>query len=438
MVRNFSRMKKIHFIAGAMVAQLFAPCQGWASALPRLIEDVFISHPSVRAQQALGRSSQEAAKAARWQYYPTPSVSIEGAKAARTDLSYAGDDHVTILRLQQPLWTGGRLTAGVDKAEAGILASQASLENTRLELTLRVVQAYSDWLGSHHKINAYEKSLQAHTRLRQKIVRRIEEGISPQVDLTLVVGRTEQTDAELSVAKAQQAAALTQLSQLVGHPVQAADLSQAISSPVRLGESQQVLLERAQAGNPGVARLLATVRIQEAEIAERKADMSPEVYLRAERQYGNFSYAGRPPENRIFLGVSTRFGAGLSSISQVGGAQARYDAALADVESTRVSLGAQVMADYMLAESGQRRLLLLDASLRSAEAISQAWDRQFLAGHKSWLDVMNAVRELAQVEIQIADVKAAQLLLTWRLAIYARGVDAVIAQDQEKVSEKAQ
>jgi hypothetical protein len=39
--------------------------------------------------------------------------------------------------------------------------------------------------------------------------------------------------------------------------------------------------------------------------------------------------------------------------------------------------------------------------------------------------VMNAARELAQTELQWADLKATQVVVTWRLAAYTRGIDAV-------------
>ena len=407
--------------------------QDQANSLPGLIESVLQTHPSIRAQKAAGRGSEEAVKAAHWQYFPTPSISMEATHAERKDISYRGDARVTTARLNQPLWTGGRLSAGVDKANAGVLASQASLEATRWDLTLKIVQTYADLLSAHYKIIANSKSLDAHNELREKIERRIAQGVSPRVDLTLVMGRTEQVNADLSIAKSQQEAAVARLAQLVGRPLQAQELTQGRNSAIAIDQNLQLLLERAQAGNPNVARLAAAARVAEAEISERKADMKPEVYVRAERQMGNFSYTGMPAVNRVFLGMSTRFGAGLSTLSQVGGAQARYESALEDIEGARMALAEQVSSDYLLAASGQSRLVLLESSLSSAQAISQAWDRQFLAGQKSWLDVMNAVRELAGVELQIADVKASTVLLTWRLALYTQGVDALITQGRAQI-----
>ena len=436
MVSVNQKLMDIKFVVVVVLGlsvQTLSHSQELGNSLPGLIEVVLQTHPSIRSQKAAGRGSEEAVKAARWQYFPTPSLSMETTHAARADISYRGDARVTTARLNQPLWTGGRLSAGVDKADAGVLASQASLEATRWDLTLKIVQTYADLLGAHYKIIAHSKSLQAHNELREKIDRRIAQGVSPRVDLTLVVGRTEQVDADLSIAKSQQEAAVARLSQLVGRPLQAQELLQGHNSAMPIDLSLLLLLERAQAGNPYVARLVATARVAEAEIAERKADMKPEVYLRAERQMGNFYYLGVPAVNRVFLGMSTRFGAGLSTLSQVGGAQARYESALEDVEGARMTLEEQVSSDYMLAASSQSRQVLLESSLNSAQSISLAWDRQFLTGQKSWLDVMNSVRELAQIELQSADVKASTLLLTWRLALYTQGVDALITQGKAQL-----
>ena len=396
-----------------------------ASSLPTLIGTVLAVHPSLRAQRALGASSQEAINTAQWQFYPTLSVNMEQAHTSAQDMSYrAGNNRVTTVRLQQPIWTGGRLTSSLNRAQAGVLAADASLAVARQDLALRVVQTYADWYGGYIKTAAYEKSLQAHLRLRQQILQRIAHGVSAASDLTLVAGRIEQTQAELTTSQAQQQAALSRLSQLSGTPVDGATLASNLSRPLVLPEASQRMVEQAQSDSPTVARLIANVQIQEAEMATRKAALSPEVYVRAERQYGNFSMGNTPPQNRVFLGMSSGFGAGLSALSEVNGAQARLEAAHADVEVARVGLAEQIWSDALLVTAGNARMVALAASLRSAQAISQGWGRQFLAGQKSWLDVMNAARELAQGEVQMADIKASQLLLTWRLALVVRGVDA--------------
>jgi adhesin transport system outer membrane protein len=413
-------------LCGAM--GLAAPW-GYAQSLPELLDSVLRTHPSLRAQQALGESARQAVESAEWQFYPTPSIGFEQVDSGQTDPNYPsyGDKTVTTLRLQQPLWTGGRLTAGLHKAQAGLAVSQATLDGVRQDLAVRVVQVYADWLGAYFKIQAFEKSLKAHQPLQQQIERRIAGGASPRSDLTLLLGRVQQTEADLSAAQAQSQSALGRLSQMLGSPLQPQRLAQSIRAPIGLGSNAQDLLQHAQAHSPGVLKLVAQVRVAQEEVTERQADLKPEVYLRLESQYGSYNYPGSPTQNRLFVGASSHFGAGLSSMTQVRGAQARYDAALADVDSARVSLGEQVQADYAQAEAGQVRLSALEASLESSDNITRAWNRQFIAGRKTWLDVMNAMREQAQLEAQIADAKSSQLLLSWRLAITGRGLDKALA-----------
>lgn len=412
-----------------MLSFCLQPLQAQAQSLPNLVNEALESHPSIRAQRSLERASENGVDAARWQYFPKPSISSEQVGTSARDASYGnGGSRVTTLRLEQPIWTGGRLKAGVEKAEADVAVSKSSLEAVREDLALKVVQLYADWYGAYLKSIAYRKSLDVHLRLQDQIVRRIGQGISAASDLTLVGGREQQTEAELAFAEAQQATALARLAQLLGRSVSNGELLGEFSEPVALAVPVGVLIEQAKATNPDVVRLLAQARIHEAEIAERRADRLPEVYLRVERQYGSFVSQHADPQNRVFVGIATKFGAGLSTLSNERAAQDRYEAALASVESAKVGLGEQIASDYRQVESGQKRIALLLQSMASSETLWEAWGRQFLAGRKTWLDVMNAARELAQVEVQIAEAKASLLLFIWRVRVVARGVETTLLE----------
>ncbi len=412
------------------VAVLFAgSLPAHAQRLEQLIHSALASHPSAQGQRALVESAEAGVDSARWQFYPTPSVSIETAQASATDRLYQGENRVSTARLQQPLWTGGRLTAGMDKAAAGLVVSQASLEEVRLQLGLRVVQAYGDWLSAYLKTLANEKSLATHLRLREQVKRRLSEGASAESDLTLAVTRLESISADVTAARAQAEVALARLGQLLGSPVDGAVLAQAVAAPRELANAGrtgvQALLEMALGIHPTVAKAQAQARVQEAVVGERRADLSPELYARIERQYGNYNFPNGEPQNRLFIGLASRFGAGLSTLSNIEAARTQHAAALTEIEVQSRTVSEQVLSDYALAVSTVSRLASIQASLKAAADVSTSYDRQFLAGRKSWLDVMNAARELAQTETQLADLQSTQVVVTWRLAAYTRGIDAV-------------
>ena len=403
----------------------FAPVWAPAQTLEYLIQAALATHPSTQSQLALVASAVAGLESARWQFFPTPSLLIENATASATDPLYQGDKQVATLRLQQPLYTGGRLSAGADKAQASLNQSKATQDDTRQQLALRVVQAYGDWLGAHLKTQANEKSEQTHIRLRDQVQRRINEGVSADSDLVLALGRLDAIRADVTAARTQRDMALARLGQLLGRPVAQSELAPALAAPRDVAQDVQALLVQAQDISPSVRRAQAQAQVQAAIMAERRADLSPDVYVRLERQHGNFNLSNATPESRLFLGMSTRLGAGLSTQSNVAAANSQWEAALADVQVQLLAVGEQLLADHALAQSANVRLLAVQASLRSAQGVADSYDRQFLAGRKSWLDVMNAARELAQTETLIADLRSTQVVVSWRLHFYTHGTEAV-------------
>jgi len=404
---------------------LLLPSISAADVLQSLISTVLQEHPSIQAQQAQEREAKASLDSATWQYYPTPSFSIENAQTRASDAAYQGNGTVSTFRLQQPLWTGGRLTAGVKKAEIGMSVSQASLEEVRQQLALRVVQSYGDWLSAHLKVLAYDQSMVSHLRLRDQVKRRIEQGASSESDLIQAVSRLQSVAADLSVGRAQKDIALARIGQLLGRRVDDAALRLSLASPRPITPDPQKLLDLALNINPSLNKARARVLLQETAITERRANLSPEVFLRAERQYGNHATANTNPETRLFVGLSSRFGAGLSNLSDIEGARAQHQAALADVDVQSRAVSEQILTDHVLATSMDSRLEALNASLEAAGQVSESYDRQYLAGRKTWLDVMNAARELTQTQVQLADIKAAQIVASWRLAIHTQGLAAV-------------
>ena len=81
----------------------------------------------------------------------------------------------------------------------------------------------------------------------------------------------------------------------------------------------------------------------------------------------------------------------------------------------------QVQTDWQQWRSVRARLPELERSLQAARRTAEAWDRQFLAGRKSWMEVMNTARELLQAELELADAQATLVQTTWRLAILTQG-----------------
>lgn len=408
-----------------LLASLLFTAHASAGDLRTLIADALRTHPSARAQQALAGAAQAGVEGARWQFWPTPYVNVESA--AGGSAAYPGDRSVATVGIRQPLWTGGRLEAGLERAQANAQAASAAQEQTRLQLALRVTQSYGEWRAAHLKLQAYEKGVQIHEELLARVVRRVEQGHSALSDQVLAEGRLASLQADLANARVQERIALTRLSQLLGRPVDAAALRDAQASRQAPQAPLPVLVEHAIAVSPALAQQRALAEAERATVSERRAELRPELQLRLERQQGSFSTPNAGGNNVAVIALSSRFGAGLSSLAGVDEAQARHAAALAEAEVQSREVTEQVMADHALLVQSQARRDALRAAIDRSQLVRESWDRQFQVGRKTWQDLMSSAREQVQVEAQWADLEAAQLVASWRLALMTQGVAAALA-----------
>jgi adhesin transport system outer membrane protein len=390
-------------------------------ALPPLMAEALARHPQVRMQQALASAAGIDVDSARWQYFPTPSLSVERANTANDPALVNRDDPVTILRLSQPIWTGGKLGANVTRATEVRLSKEAAVQEARQQLSLRVLQAYTDWQLAQLRGKAFEESLRAQTKLLEQVERRLGAGAATEADVLLSKSRIESTQADLYGIESQKSSALARLSELLARPVTSTELSAAPSPALPLEGDDASWMGKAQSNSPAIQRLQAQALATEAEVTSARADMYPQLSLRFERQNGSFTYLNYGTVDRVYLSVTSQVSAGLSTFTQQQSAQMRLAAAQTEVETERQNLSEQVRNDLTLYRNLSVRIPSLSSSLRSTRLIQEAWERQFLAGRKSWLEVMNAVREIQQAESQLIEAQTNQMQLSWRLTILADG-----------------
>jgi adhesin transport system outer membrane protein len=381
-------------------------------------------NPSILAQQQMVRSAEAVTDSAKWQYYPTPSFSIQQVKASDSDPSYQGDELVYSFAIQQPLWTGGKLTAGHEKVVFEHKSAMAGLSEARQEIQLRTVQAYSDWLTAFLKTKASERNIVTHEKLYERINRRFKQGASAESDLTLALSRLQQAQADTYSANIQQEVALAQLGQLVGLTLTSESLK--ITEPKEIPVTAQSALDVALAEHPSIQKLDHLSKARFADIAVENASMYPDVFVRVEKQQGNFQFAGIESDARIFIGVQSKLGAGLSTLSDVQSAKFKHQSSLADIEKAKRNISEQILKEWANAHNLKRRLDVLKNALLSAERIQQAYDRQFVSGKKSWLDVMNAARELSQTENQLAETQGGLTSSSWKLSLYTNNYPFVL------------
>lgn len=406
--------------------------QGENNGLPQLIEKAISQHPTVAAAEASIASAQGEVDTANWQYYPTVSMSLEGAYHEQNDSQYNGDDLVAQLNLKQPLWNWGALDAGVDIAEVRLAMANTQLREQQWKLAENVIESYGKWVSAYLGMRAWQQGLEDHEALLQQVEKRVRQGVSARIDLALAEGRVASTEAEYIASKDALYMALQELSQLTAAELFNGDLVNTISEPI-VGVTQDSVIS-ALTHSPKVILAEAEVRLAQHQLQQKAAQIKPEIYLRAEHRINDFTTADTTPRSRVFVGVSGSTGAGLSWQSEQQTAEATLRAKQASLTASQLSVEQQIDSLITNVESLHRRLESLNNAMTTTSAVADSYSRQFLAGRKSWQEVMNSAREEVQMQVQIADLEAAYLVASWRLALFVEGLAGVVMSDDPSLT----
>ena len=405
-----------------------------ADSLKNMIQKSLQTHPSVGSQALRVKSSELDIKTAKWQFYPTLGLEFSTQDKSNNvgDRSFSdsfrdfGNARTTIVSLEQPLWTGGRLKGGLDRATANLQETQEGLGQLQRELALNIVQAYGNWLAADLRVKSWQETLETHISLKKTVNRRLEEGLASNSDQLLADSRLTSVRAELTAAQAEVHVALSSLSQLVGDDIENEDLSIELVLPV-LEEDLITMIGLAMELSPDVQRSLAQVELARADVSIQKSQSLPTLFLRMEYEFGKTGVERDSfSDSAAFIGVRTALGAGLSAFSGIDSSHAAYQASLAAVDVQRLAIKEQVQGDYYLVSSFAARLDALKQSEGMTEAVFESYNRQFLSGRKTWFDLLNSARDLAQSKVQLADAESAYLVVTWRLAIFTQALDSLL------------
>lgn len=376
--------------------------------IDQLIALAIRNHPEIAAKRAERAAAQSEIAAARMQYWPTPSIQALQDKGGTT----------TVLTVQQPLWAGGGLDANLAAARSRESAAGWSVAEAQNDLALRVTAAWSAWKQARGRADALREGVALLDVYTESVNRRIQGGVSAEVDRELVESRRAQFGGDLAQARANERAALLRLAQLTGQVLRAEDL---VSAPDEVDDlpALDVLIEQAQERSPTLKRIEAEIEAAGHETDRKRAARWPTLNLRAQHQRGEAQLGVNVNDSRLLLALDYAPGAGLSAGANIEAAEARWQGLRASLDAARRALIDQVTTEYEEYRSSLNRKRDAERAIKASAEVLASYDRLFVAGKRGWLDVINAARELIQARMPLADIEAARIASRTRLHLYA-------------------
>jgi len=375
----------------------------WSDAgeLSAMMELAARTYPTVLSARASERAANAGLKGARWQRFPSVSVEALGAATGSSKTDYS-------LTVEGPLWTGGRISGTIKLSRAQVSAAKSGVEEAQLDVSLRVVAAYFDFQRLLQRETILEEGLAEHQKLVGSMERRVAVELSPLSDLELARSRAAQVAQELAVTGGQRRIALNRLRELTGDP--ALRVSSVLRyDPVKHHPVAESMLEDVLAFDPKRRRLQAEILVADADVQIRKSAILPQ--LNAQYQKPMFG------SDRLGIVLRAQTDGGLSRFSAVSVAQERRAAAEIAILSNERELREAVDADLLENAVARERASSSTLSAKSAQAVTDSFMRQFVAGRRTWFDVMNAVRESMTARLGEVDARVSAMASATRLML---------------------
>lgn len=406
----FARSRVMTLVA---FSALLACAGAGAQTLDELRAAARNNHPAIKSARLGVDAAGKEVDAASARYLPSLSIVLEGR----------GKDLVAepsrYLRLEQNVWDGGATAAGVDLAKQSAELARSRVPEQEQDIDLQVISAWQTLQSANGRVVVADRLLKLLSDHEAMMTRRVQSELSTQVELQLVQAQVMQARLDRRKALLNASLAKLRLEQLTGIEGPRNTLSSPASEgvPDRFAAEAQAFqgTDWAALANrqPTVRRAEKELLAAQSRIETKRSELRPQLYARVDRGLGSGGTTA------AFVGVRYSTGAGFAASSEVDALIARAASLEGARDAARLEVLQAMLNDANEIQENLQRYKSLVVSVESARQIHESYVRQFTAAKKSWLDVMNAMRELSQNEYALNDVQHNFFGLLQRLRVYA-------------------
>lgn len=404
----------------AMILLLSVCAQTVQADLLQAIKATHGHHPALAGKRAEVQASEFQLEATQAQRFP----SISGQVGQDNN-----DRSVGSLQVKQPVWAFGKIDNAIARDATAIHVETADLALIKQDLTERTALAYADVIAAREQLVVLKDNVEAHQTLHAHIISRGESQLAAEADVTLSESRLIQARAQLLQVESALRQAQDTLKALTQIPVESdvlidtKDLILPNEPTMRLAildhspdlkhkEMQRELAHKeldVQRVNhlPTLSLQLDHTRSINSSLSTNDTDQDTRLMLTLEAGISGLGFAAR--------GLQRQAGARLTA------AERDLDVVRNDLERRVNTLFITQTMNTQLTESRQRTVAAYESTLES-------YFRQYRAGKKSWLDVLNMRRELNQQQLEQLQSQYDGLKATLSLAVLSGHLNTQIKE----------
>lgn len=290
----------------------------------------------------------------------------------------------------QPVFTGGKITAGRRAAEAQVEAAEHEVERAADDAVHTTIDRYLGVVFLRDVVRAREDVLagmQHHLEQAQVLLR---EGLIPQADV--LRARVAVADAERTLYddRDRAALALTALRYAMGQPDAAIDLAADSLRYVPVEADLDAFLEDTRRGQPTLQLLQARQRAAHQQVAAQRAEFWPTLALFGKAELFPDYLSATEPQWAVGARVRFTLFSGAERVHKLRAARAQESAVVEATAYARQQIDLLVRQAYGELRRAETRFQKLEADVALAMESQRMAERRYATGLGTALDVIDA------------------------------------------------
>jgi len=394
---------KIRFIALTALAVVFS-APAFAESLNEAVQTSVSTHPSIGEVANDRKAIDQELKQAHGLYLPQ--VDLRGdlgfgvSNRRHTRSASVIDDgnvlgnYAAELTLQQMLFDGFNADSEVSRQENRVRSAAHRVYESSELLGLNATEAYLNVLRARQLVEIATVNVDAHRALQADIARRTRGGAGNKADVEQAKARVSQAEAALVQVQGDLRDAEARYNSAVGRFPGDLTRPQVVQTYMPLTE--QAAVEAATTESPTVKARAADVDVAAAELEQTKATFYPQVNLEGSASTQKDLGGVHTIKDEAGLGVVARWNLYRGGADEARKQEyiSRQAEALSRVDVAKRESEENMRRAWAAREAARARAEHFAQQVKANEQVLVAYKKQFEAGDRTLLDVLDAQNEL--------------------------------------------
>jgi len=407
---------KFHFTQAAAVIVALSAAPAGAETLNEILALTYAANPTLEVQRSSVRSQDETVAKALAGRRPSVTLSTSIGRSNSAGNTNVNSTPASLqLSINQTLYRGGRIVAGIDQAEFNILSARAGLQSTEQKVLLSAISAYMNVLRDQAVLQLSRSNEQVLTTELQATRNRFALGESTNTDIAQSEAAVSASIAARIQSEGSLLNSLATFERIVGATPGQLETPQALTELIP--ESLQHAIAIGLAENPSILSAQYSEAASRIGVETAQAARLPTVTLSAKTSRSENRAVRATPtiSSSVTLSLSMplyQSGAEFTTIRSAMESSARSLIQLEDARRTVQASVTQAWQQLAVARAGiVSRSDQVRVSLVAVEGVRQ----QEQVGARTRLDVLNAEQQLLKARVALVTARRDELVASYGL-----------------------